>query len=464
MQLFTTRSKCSDSRQVSQTVVRRAATAVMEVVEDRRLFSTFVVTTTADSGAGSLRDAIKAANSHTGADTINFSIGSGIKTIQTLTGLPYIREAITIDATTQPGYAGKPLIEMRGDRSGGYGLTVGGGYSTIKGLVINRYSSGILLVNGGHNTVQNCWIGTGTSGSTDWGNSDKGIIVQTAFNLIGGTGLNQGNVISGNGTEGIQLYTYTAANNTLQGNKIGTSQDGTFAIGNGHSGIAIFGAPNNQIGGLTASARNIISGNGTDGVVINVKGGGGNFIQGNYIGTDVTGTKRVANINYGVETSDPNTTIGGATTSARNIISGNGYTGVVLWTAASYNNLVQNNYIGTDVTGTKDLGNYWRGVDISNGSYGNLVKDNLISGNDIDGVLLYQGSANTIQNNTIGWDVTRKVALPNFGNGIRFTSVTSATAIGNYIGNNGGYGLFRTGGGSVSLFGNTLINDAIFNL
>lgn len=436
----------------------------MESCEDRRLFSTYVVTTTADSGTGSFRDAIKQANSHTGTDTINFKIGSGIKSIQTLSGMPYISGSVIIDATTQPGYAGKPLIELRGDKSGGYGLTIGGGGSTVKGLIINRYSSGLLLVNGGNNKVQNCWIGVGTSGNTDWGNADKGIIVQTANNLIGGTGLDQGNVISGNGTEGIQLYTYKAANNTLQGNKIGTNQDGTFAIANGHSGVAVFGGPNNLIGGLTAGARNIISGNGTDGIVINTKGGDGNVIQGNYIGTDVTGTKRIGNLNYGIETSDAKTIVGGATTIARNIVSGNGYTGVVLWTANSSGNLIQNNYIGTDVTGTKDLGNYWRGVDVSNGSHDNIVKDNLISGNDIDGVLLYQGYNNTIQNNTIGWDVTRKLALPNFGNGIRFTSVTNATAIGNYIGNNGGYGLFRTGGGSITLSGNTLINDAIFNL
>ena len=78
--------------------------------------------------------------------------------------------------------------------------------------------------------------------------------------------------------------------------------------------------------------------------------------------------------------------------------------------------------------------------------------------------MLYQGYNNTVQNNTIGWDITKKKALPNFGNGIRFTSVINAKAIGNYIGNNGGYGLFRTGGGSVSLSGNVLINDATFNL
>ncbi|HEX8323057.1 MAG TPA: right-handed parallel beta-helix repeat-containing protein [Tepidisphaeraceae bacterium] len=448
----------------SKTSSRRNPLPLMEGMEGRRLFSTYVVTTTADSGGGSLRDAIKQANSHAGHDVINFKIGTGLKTIQTVTGLPYISGSVTIDATTQPGYSGKPLVELRGDRSGGYGLNVGGGNSTIKGLIINRYNSGILIVKNGGNVVQNCYIGTGTSGDTDQGNYDKGIIVQTANNLIGGTGANQGNVISGNGTEGVQFYLYKSTNNKLQGNKIGTNAGGTFAIPNGKSGVAVHGAPNNLVGGTTPSARNIISGNGTDGIVINQAGATGTVIQGNYIGTDVTGTKRVANLHYGVETSQPYTVVGGDTAAARNIVSGNGYTGVVLWLASGSNNIVQNNYIGTDVTGTRDVGNYWRGVDVSNGSANNLVKDNLISGNDIDGVMLYQGGNNTVQSNTIGFNASRTAALPNFGNGIRFTNAASAKAIGNFIGHNGGYGLFRTGGGAITLSANVLINDAIFNL
>ena len=109
----------------------RRTLPTMEPVEDRKLFSTYIVTTTADSGTGSFRDAIKKANSHAGADVIQFKIGSGAKTITPSTGLPYISDAVTIDATTQPGYAGKPIIELSGVKSGGYGLNVGGGNSTI---------------------------------------------------------------------------------------------------------------------------------------------------------------------------------------------------------------------------------------------------------------------------------------------------------------------------------------------
>ena len=437
----------------------RTAAPLMEACEDRRLFSaTYTVTTTADSGTGSLRDAIKKANSSSGLDTIKFAIGSGVKTIQTKTGLPYISDKVIIDGTTQPGYAGKPIIELRGDVSGGYGLNIGAGGSTVKGLVINRYSSGILFTKGGGNTVEGNYIGLGYSGTTDWGNRDKGIIVQTADNKI------LDNVISGNGTAGVQLYLYSSSNNVVQGNKIGTDATGTVAIGNGQSGVAINGGAYNLIGGTDPADRNIISGNGQDGVVINTGGAKNNTIQGNYIGTDVTGTKRVANLNYGIETSQANTLIGGDTAAARNVVSGNGYTGVVLWLKSGSNSVVKNNYIGTDVTGTKDLGNYWNGVDVSNGSSDNLVDSNLISGNDIDGVMVYQGQNNTIKNNTIGFAANRRDALKNFRHGIRFTNTTLAYATGNYIGNNDGYGLFRTGGGVIVLSGNTLINDAIFNL
>ncbi|MGC4032278.1 MAG: hypothetical protein QM754_11210 [Tepidisphaeraceae bacterium] len=218
------------------------SSVLMEGVESRQMFSTYIVTTTADDGAGSLRQAIKSANSHSGADVIQFKIGTGVKTITTKTSLPYISDAVTIDGTTQPGYSGKPIIELNGATSGGYGLNVGGGSSTIKGLVINRYSSGILLVNNGGNTIKNCYIGIGASGLTDQGNKDKGIIVQTANNVIGGTTAADRNVISGNGTLGIQLYTYTAADNKIQGNYIGTDYTGTKAIENGTSGIGVYGA------------------------------------------------------------------------------------------------------------------------------------------------------------------------------------------------------------------------------
>src|SRR5690349_11623275 len=85
-------------------------TPIIESLESRQLLSTYLVTTTADSGAGSFRDAITQANNHAGADVINFKIGTGAKTISPTSALPTITGPTVVDATTQPGYAGKPLI------------------------------------------------------------------------------------------------------------------------------------------------------------------------------------------------------------------------------------------------------------------------------------------------------------------------------------------------------------------
>src|SRR5438552_10308236 len=98
----------------------------MESVESRVLFSTFTVTTTADSGAGSLRQAILDANKTTAADTIKFAIGSGAKTISPKTHLPGLAQPVLLDATTQTGFTGKPLIELNGSSTAGDGLKITG--------------------------------------------------------------------------------------------------------------------------------------------------------------------------------------------------------------------------------------------------------------------------------------------------------------------------------------------------
>jgi parallel beta-helix repeat protein len=99
----------------------------------------FTVTTFADSGAGSLRQAILDANSHPGAEIIDFQIGSGVQTIIPLSSLPTITGPVTIDATTQPGFAGKPIIEINGQSTFGSGLAIAASNVTIRGLVINRF-------------------------------------------------------------------------------------------------------------------------------------------------------------------------------------------------------------------------------------------------------------------------------------------------------------------------------------
>src|SRR5262249_50257553 len=158
-----------------------------------------------------------------------------------------------------------------------------------------------------------------------------------------------GNVISGNTTSGISLG---GDGNQVQGNWIGTNLGGTAALGNG-LGVSVSGA-DNTIGGATAQERNGSSGNTTSGDsgVHSLLGLPGNLVQGNYLGTNATGSAALGN-QVGVAVSGSNNVIGGTTTAERNLISGND-TGVLI---RGGGNQVQGNYIGTGVGGATALAN-----------------------------------------------------------------------------------------------------------
>jgi hypothetical protein len=446
---------------------------IMEPMEDRVLFATILVTNTNNSGGGSLRDAMLRANKSSDADVIQFKIGTGRRSIAPLTALPQLKYVTSLDGSTQGGYAGKPLIEIRGDRMGSTtaGLVLHGGSGTIRGLAVNRFSgNGILLMGKGGNTIRGCYIGTDATGAYAAGNKQKGLIVQSAYNRIGGTSSWDRNVISGNIGAGVQFYTSAATGNKLLGNYIGTDATGTKAVGNGTSGVAVRSAARTVIGGTVSGSRNVISGNKQDGIVVNGSGARYTLIQGNYVGTNAAGTARLGNGWYGIETSESYTTIGGTTASARNVISGNKYSGVVLWLSSGSYNKVQGNYIGTDYTGRYDLGNYWRGVDISSGSKNNLIggassaERNIISGNEHDGVRIYQGSYNKVQGNYIGLAANGYTALRNTGDGVRLVQTSTATIQSNRIGYNGGYAVFNGSSSGTKVFSNTLISDTLFNV
>ena len=110
----------------------------------------------------------------------------------------------------------------------------------------------------------------------------------------------------------------------VEGNFIGVDVTGTAALGNSGSGVRIAVSPNNTVGGTTVAARNVISGNGFNGVFITFATLGGNVVQGNFIGTDVTGAAALGNSFEGVRiVNSPDTTVGGITQGSRNVISGN---------------------------------------------------------------------------------------------------------------------------------------------
>src|SRR5262249_799282 len=145
----------------------------------------------------------------------------------------------------------------------------------------------------------------------------------------------EGNVISGNGEEGVALGDVNTLPNVVAGNLIGLGADGTTPLGNASAGILVSAGSNHNRLGTNADGvsdaleRNVISANGTDGIVLTGSGTSDNLIAGNYVGTDAAGTARRGNAQDGVliQAGASNNTIGGTDPGARNVISGNNTAG-----------------------------------------------------------------------------------------------------------------------------------------
>src|SRR5207248_1886604 len=242
--------------------------------------------------------------------------------------------------------------------------TVNTGGSTIRGLVIQAFGIGIHL-GGNNNVIAGNYLGTDVTGTQAVGNG-IGVQVWTSNNVVGGTTAADRNLISGNSLEGISVFasgggpalapTASAdpSGNRVQGNYIGTDLSGTHALGNG-IGVLVangrnFVTSDNLIGGVEDGAGNLISGNDT-GISI---GSSSNVVQGNTIGIDVTGTHALGNRSYGIMVRGVDNLIGGASAAARNLISGNDIAGIDLRFGT---NPMQGNWIGTDRSGTVALGN-----------------------------------------------------------------------------------------------------------
>src|SRR2546421_11075608 len=269
--------------------------------------TTFTVTKTADTNDGvcdsdcSLREAINAANTTPGQDTIVFKIGSGPKTIMPLSTMTIV-ESVIIDGTTQPGFAGSPIIEIDGTNAGVNvnGLRLIGDHCTIRSLVINRYSSGYGIEIGGtgHHLIVGNFIGTDISGTLASGNF-TGLGILSEQNIIGGPTPADRNVISGNSSNScIAISSQSGTGNLIQGNYIGTDITGTLAIGNSIGVFIINNGDGNVIGGSNVGAGNLISGNFSSGISLNTNS---NHIQGNYIGTKVDGTIALPNQSGGID-------------------------------------------------------------------------------------------------------------------------------------------------------------------
>jgi hypothetical protein len=326
------------------------------------------------------------------------------------------------------------------------------------------------------------YIGTNAAGTADLGNGGCGILINDAPNtVIGGLVLdqiNERNVISGNNSLQINITGSTATNTQIKGNYVGLNATGDARIEtNGLIGIRIESS-NNRIGGTGLGEGNVISGN-SIGIDFNQQGASANVVQGNRIGTDKTGTVDLGNSTGINILRGSNNLIGGPSPAARNLISGNDNSGITIAgdnANPAEGNLIRGNYIGTNAAGTAALGN-GAGITLAakNVTVGGTAtgEGNLISGNGnsfgTDGILISGslGQGIVVQGNLIGTNAAGSAALGNTGNGILIIGFVSGVTIGgsspgarNVIAANGQYGLNLRGTGSMVVKGNLIGTDA----
>jgi parallel beta-helix repeat protein len=338
-------------------------------------------------------------------------------------------------------------------------LNIGGISASERNVVSGNTANGLLLQGGSSLTVRGNYIGTNAAGSAALANGLNGIQTLSANGQFVSNLVVAGNVISGNSRTGLRISTVAGA--TIQANFIGTDAAGTAKVANGgDGGVSVDSSTDVTIGGADPSARNVISGNTADG--IHLFAGGPVKIQGNYIGTDVTGAAALGNGQEGVSASGGNNgkadnTIGGTTAAAGNVISGNGDAGVLVVNGTG--NLLGFNRIGTNAAGTAALPNL---VGVRIAAAGNTVQDNLISGNTNQGVLIAAAN-NKLLRNTIGLNLAGTAALPN-AIGVEVAggggNVIGSTADHNIISGNTGAGVLVENATGTTLLGNRIGTSA----
>jgi titin len=290
-------------------------------------------------------------------------------------------------------------IRIAGDASGN---TVGGTTSGAGNVISGNLNDGIGIDNGitagaTNNLIEGNFIGTNATGDAGLPNFHDGVVLSNVGgNTIGGTATGAGNLISANAVEGVYIHgdaTAGTKGNTIQGNLIGLTAAGNAILGNENRGILIDNASNNLIGGTVSGARNVIAGNGYAEIRIQRASATGNIVEGNYLGTDTTGTKGLPNSTYGVRIAGGSQNqIGGTTAAAANVISGNLLDGVRIDNGedssfgVASKNVVEGNLIGVQSNGTGALPNGDCGVRITQSANDNTISGNTIAYNALVGI------------------------------------------------------------------------------
>ena len=338
------------------------------------------------------------------------------------TSLPAIENTVFINGYSQPGASVNTKhfnegddailrIELKGDSviPNGLDLEFGAEGSTISGLVINNFAqAGAFVCGDGFNEISGNFIGTDVAGTLAQGGAADGVsLTDGGFNLVGGETPAARNLISGHASgSGVDI---TSPDNAVEGNFIGTDRNGLAALGNAFGVQISSGVEDNQIGCAVLDGSNLISGNANAGVFI--VSSDFNFVVGNFIGTNSPATGAIAN-GIGISVLDSSDNYIGVlpVPGARgNVISGNTGDGVLISNSSpsvmAEANIVEGNWIGTDMTEMVALGNGGAGVEIDGSDFNTIgcscSAGNVISGNTGDGVKITGGVDNLISKNVI---------------------------------------------------------------
>ncbi len=426
----------------------------------------------------SLREAMIAANNSPngpgGEDRIHFNIAdalvSGAHTINLTSALPALFQAVSINAATEPDWAtaSRPVVVLTGGGTVDRGLRLyaGSDGSSVRGLVIHGFVvNGIDIASSHGNTVTGNYVGTDQSGTNAVANQ-IGINVWNSNNTqIGLAGANQGNLISGNSSMGV----YVGGGSTgtrIQANTIGLNAAGSAAIPNGR-GVMIETANGSVVGGTTAAARNVISGNLASGVDL-LNGAAGNSLLGNYIGTDASGLIAIGN-EVGVNLSAAGVNaIGGGLAGERNVVAGNTRSELRIQNGGG--DTVRGNFFGTDRTGNAalsvvsanavDFANTAVGITFggSSANQGNVVAGWFYSGPTASGGYVLEGNRFGIQASGTGFfGISGGVYIDSSNTRIGGT----AAGAGNTIAGNTG-GIFVRGFPTANVTGVSILGNSIY--
>jgi parallel beta-helix repeat protein len=452
--------------------VRLSPPARIECLEDRLLLSgTFTVTDPGDTATGqTLRAAILAVNAPNGPNTINFDFtGSAPFVIQPVTPLPAITSTAVINAASQPGYAGLPVVMIDGSKApaGSVGITINGPSVLVSGLSIGNFAGeGVMIEGIGSDQILSSFIGLSPDGVTPAPNGVAGILIQNSTkNLIGGATFDQKNVISSNTGAGIIME---GGGNLVLHNVIGTTASGNLAAGNGADGIWLDRSSGSII-------DNIITANGSKGGAgILIQDSPSSLIQGNLVGDDSGGT---GNLHDGIWLLGASfATIGGTTADTRNTISGNAERGIDLSPDTNNpqfkatNALIEGNWIGLSATGQGGSGNGFDGIGdrgAANTTIGgtvagsaNVVGSSLYNGIDVMGA---SATGTVIEGNIVGLAANGTDPAPNgtphLDSAISLTDTIGTVIQGNTLSESSGAGIFIERGYGSIVQGNLIGTD-----